>query len=884
MRLFPRDMRATFGDDMHEFVARRRAAVRGRAAVWLWIRLMADAMRHGVGARWDRLPARPFRRPMTPLSSRWSMESVVYDLHHALRTFLRQPGLSAAILLTLALGVGANTAVFSVLHAVLLRPLPFPQPDRLVMVWEKRPGEGVFDNVVSPADYLDWVRRSTSFTGLAAHTTATADLTGVGEPVQLRAAGVTSGFFDVLGVRPLHGRVFAPGEDTLGRHRVALVSFGLWRDRLGSDPHIVGRSLQLNDVPHEVIGVLPREFTAGLGERTPTPGEMADIWAPLVLQNGSEAPARASHFLSVYARLKPGVSVEAARDEMDRIGAQLSAEYPAENRNHGAHLVPLRERIVGPARNGLLIVMSAVAFLLLIACTNVANLLLARGAGRRREMAIRSAIGAARTRLLRQTLTESLALSTLGGLIGLPVAWWTIRWLVSEMPPALRSAGLERAQLDVPVLLFTSVVCLVVGLIVGMVPAWRGSSDGDTVGPLREGGRSPASLRRSVRTTLIVTQIALTALLLVGAGLMLRSLARVLAQPTGLATANRLTVTLTLPRARYANPDAVRRARRALDDRFNGIPGVIAAGANNNLPLTGSDARQGIVVEGYERSADDPPTRANTRIVTPRYFAAAGIALLEGRGFAASDDARSPFVVVINDTMARRYWRGRSAVGQRVRFTNDERWRQVVGVIADVRHWGLDREVSPELYMSHDQQPSSTLSYVLHTTGDPLSIVPVLKSHVAAVDPALPVGDVRTMDDVSARSVAARRWSAMLLGLFALLGTCLAGAGIYGVMTHVVALRTGEIGIRMTLGARPARMLQQVLGETLAHAAIGLAIGLGLAYVAAPLIAATLFEVRAADPVAFLGTGVVVFAVATAAALIPALRAMRVDPAQALNR
>jgi predicted permease len=867
--LFPRDVRASFGDDMVELFARQREQLHGASRVRFWLRVIADAVRHGIGERLDRM-----RQPQRQ-RSRWWMDTLGHDFRHACRLMIRQPGISATILLTLALGIGANTAVFSVVHAVLLRPLPYADPDRLVMIWEKRPAEGVMNNVVSPADFLDWAKTSQSFTSMAAYSADTADLTGVGDPVQVPLAGVTSAFFDVLGVRALHGRTFAIGEDVLGRHRIVVLSHAVWQQRFGGDASVIGRTIQLNGIPHEVIGILPRDFEF--------PGETADLWAPLVLQGGTEPPPRAAHFLNVYARLAPGVPFESARAEMDRIGNDLERAYPAMSQGHGAHVVPLREEIVAPARGGLLIVMSAVAFLLLIASTNVANLLLARGAGRRREMAIRSAVGAGRGRLLRQTLTESLVLSVLGGVAGLLIAWWTLQLLVSETPPVLRGAGLDRAQLDLPVLLFTLAVCVITGLIAGALPAWQVSSEelGD---PLREGGRSPVSLRRGLRFTLIATEVALTALLLVGAGLMLRSFVRVLSQPPGIETAKRLTVNLALPRTRYPDPDALRRARRNLDERFSGIPGVIAAGANNNLPLTASDARRGITIEGLERREGDSPVRSHTRIVTPSYFKAAGIKIREGRGFTSADDAVAPLVVVINDTMARRYWPGQSAVGKRMRFNDPNApWREVVGVIDDVKHWGLDREVNPETYMPHEQQPSATLTYVLHAAADPSVLVGPVTEHVRAFDADLPLGSVRTMEEVAAKSVGTRRWSALLLGMFAVLGLVLAAAGIYGVMAHLVSMRTGEIGIRMTLGARPVGVLRQILGEALVQASLGLGIGLVVAFAVMRGLESMLFQITAADPITFIGTMISVLVVAGLASAVPAIRAMRVDPIQALR-
>jgi putative ABC transport system permease protein len=800
------------------------------------------------------------------------METLRHDLRHAWRMLVRQPGMTATILLTLALGIGANTAVFSVVNAVLLRPLPYLDPERLVMIWEKRPAEGVMNNSVSPADFLDWARLNTSFTAMAALNGATADLTGVGNPVQLSVAAVSAAFFDVLGVNPFLGRMFSAGEDVAGRHRVVVLGHALWQQRFGADRTVVGRTIALNGIPHEVIGVLPREFEF--------PGEAADIWAPLPLQGGNEPPPRASHFLDVYARLKPGVSLEAARGEMDRIGQALEREHVDESRGHGAHVVGLREEIVGPARNGLLVVTAAVAFLLLIACTNVTNLLLVRGSGRRREMAIRAAVGAGRGRLLGQSLTESLLLSILGGAAGLAVAWWTVQLLVAETPPILSGVGLDRARLDLTVLAFTFVICVCTGLAAGALPAWHVAREepGD---PLREGGRSPISLRRRVRFALVAAEVALTVLMMVGAGLMLRSFIRVLAQPAGIDPANRLTVNLALPRARYPDGEAAKRARRALDERFGSTPGVIAAGATNIFPLTGSDARRGIIIEGQENR--EGPTRAHPRIVTPGYFRAAGITLKSGRDFTASDDARAPMVIVINDTMARRYWPGQDAIGKRVQFVGDPNWRQIVGVIADVKHWGLDRDVNPELYVPHEQQPGTTLSYVLHTSGDPIALVPTIAEHVRAVDPDLPLGAVRTLEEVASRSVAARRWSALLLGMFAMLGLILSAAGIYGVMGHLVSMRTGEIGIRMTLGARPARVLRLVLGEALVQAATGLTLGLVVAFTAMRGLDAMLFEVTAVDPITFACAGIAVLSVAGLAALIPAIRAMRVDPVRALR-
>ena len=805
------------------------------------------------------------------------MGAISHDVRYALRLLSKHPATSAAILLTLALGIGANAAVFAVVNAVLLRPLPYPQPDQLVMIWEQRPGESNFSNTVSPADFLDWAELNRSFAVMSALAGGTADLTGSGDPVQVPVANVSAPFFDVLGIRPLLGRTFQSGEDTTGQDRVAIVSHRLWRQRFGSDPTLIGRDIMLNGIAMQVVGVLRSDFEF--------PGEPTDVWMPLVLRDSSSAPPRAAHFLRVYGRLRDGQTITAAQTDMTRIGDQLSVTYPRENEGHGPRVVSWREDIVAPARRGLLIVMAAVAFVMLIACTNVATLLLARSAGRTRELAIRAAIGAARGRLLRQSLTESVVLAVLGGALGVAVSWWLLHLLVVQTPPSLSGAGLERARLDVPVLAFTTLICLVTAVIAGALPAWQVARTQPS-DPMRDaGGRSPLALRRSVRTLLVAGQVALTVLLVIGAGLMVRTFLRVLAQPAGIEVADRLVVNLTLPRARYPDRDAVRRGRRALDDRFATVSGVLAFGANNNLPLTGSDSRQGITVEGFQRVPGDNPVRAHIRIVTPGYFRAMSVQRHDGRLLTGTDDERAPLVVVINRTMAERYWPGRSAIGGRMRFNNaSEPWREVVGVIDDVKHWGLDREVNPELYLPHDQQPSATLTYVFHTTRDPLDAVAPIATQIKAVDPDLPLGSVRTFDDVAATSMAARRWSALFLALSAIVAVVLAAAGIYGVMSHVVALRTAEIGIRLSLGARPATMLRDVIGDTLLNAAVGVALGLVGALAAARALQALLYDIAPADPMTFAATATVVLVIAVMAALSPARRAMRVDPVDALRQ
>jgi len=811
------------------------------------------------------------------------MDTLSHDVRYAVRTFFKQPALSATMVVTLALGIGANTAVFSVVHAVLLRDLPYPDPARLVMLSEKRPAEGRMTGPVSPADFLDWSNLNHSFTAIAAFSPDRVDLTGSGDPLQASAGTVTAEFFDVLSVHPLYGRTFNRDEDVSGRHRVVVLGHAIWQQRFGGSPSAIGQTVLLNGVAHEIIGVLPRDFESPAPALGQAPLGSPDVWLPLAIRGGNDAPTRTIHFLFVYGRLKAGVRLEEARSEMDAVGRQLEALHPAENRGHGANVSSLRDQIVSPVQRGLVVLAAAVAFVLLIACTNVANLLLARAAGRRRELAIRIAVGAARGRLLRQALTESLVVAMLSGLVGLGGAFLMLQVLVAETPPVLRGVGLDRASLNSTVLGFTLLVCIATGVIAGLLPAWRASRE-DPGEPLREGGRAPASLPKRVRMTLIAAEVALTSVLLVGAGLMLHSFERVISQPSGIEIDHRLTATVTLARSRYGDVDRLRRARYEIERRLRGIPGVIAAGSTNMLPLTGADRRGGITIEGLETREDDAPTRAHPRVVTPDYFRAVGIRVTAGRPFSEDDNALAPRVAIVNETMARRYWPASSPLGQRVRFNAvQEPWRQIVGVIADVRHWGLDREVNPEVYLPFDQEPGAVLNFVLHTTVDPVQVVAPVTRAVHEFDPNLPLGNTRPLEDVAARSIAARRWSAVLLGSFAFVAIVLAGVGIYGVMSQLVSSRTSEIGIRLALGARPARVLRQLVGEGLMHTVVGLGLGLTASLLVTRGLQGLLYEINPADPAAMVFAAATLLLIALVACIVPARRAMRIDPVVALR-
>jgi putative ABC transport system permease protein len=883
---FPRRVRRDFGEDMERlFEAQRRAVRESRdGAGRFWISVVLDAFVHGTAERIS-IAGESLRAFWLRLRNwRVLMAAFAHDLKHAVRLLVRQPGVTIVAMVTLALGIGANAAIFSAVDAILLRPLPYEEPDRLVMVWEKRQAEGVLDNLVAAADYLDWARMNTVFDSIAAFGQTTRDLTGSGDPVRLGTGAVTPAFFDVFRIKMQLGRTFDAGEGIQGRNRVVILSHGAWQRRFGSDPAIVGRTIMLNGFSYEIVGVLPVTFEF--------PDPTLEIWTTLAFEGTPEPPSRDTHNYFVYGRLKPGVSLQQARVEMDRLGNQLSIQYPETNRTHGIWVTNLRDQIAGPMqrsaaqasglRSGLLLLLAAVAFVLLIACVNVANLLLARAAGRRREMAVRAAIGAGRSRLAAQALTESLVLGLAGGIAGLLVGYWGIVALREFAPKGAQIVGLEHLALDGRVLAFAFLLSIVTGLVFGLLPAFQLAKQ-DVNLALKDGGRTAGSIRRRLRLALVVSEIALASLLLVGAGLTLRSFQTLLRAQPGFTSDGVLTSVVALPISRYRNNETLVTAVEQIEGRFAAIPGVRAVGATSLLPLSGQDSRRGVVVEGRV-APPDTPTRAHPRSVTPGYFRAMGIQLVSGRFFTDADRATAPPVAIVNETMARSYWPGKSPVGSRVRYTGTQEIREVVGVIRDVRHWGLDAQVNPEMYVPYPQLPISGVTFaVAAQSGVPASLSSAIREELRAFDPNLPLSNVRTMSDVAARSVGGRRAAMVLLAVFGVFALVLAAAGIYGVMSHLVALRTSEIGVRVTLGARPLELMRLILQEGLVQTAIGLAIGLGASVLVMRGFQTMLYEVNPADPFTLITVAVVLMITAAVACAIPARRAMRVDPVQALR-
>lgn len=802
------------------------------------------------------------------------MSTSLHDLRYAVRLLVKAPGFTAVAILTFALGVGANTAVFSVVNSVLLRPLPYEGAEALVRIWGTRSDRAELLGNISPQDFEDWRARSSAFEELGAHAVADVSLTGVGEPQTLLAGRVTEGFFRLLRVRPSLGRTFRPEEDEPGGADVVILSHELWRTRFGSDEDVVGRSITLDGRPHTVIGVAPANFRP-----PPYSREIAsvrDLWLPVKIgpRNG-----RGGRWLTAIARLGPGATIEGAQAEMDGIMARLEQLYPESNAGRGVSIAPLHEAIVGSLRPALLVLLGAVAFVLLIACVNLSNLLVMRFGEREGEMALRAALGAERGRLVRQLLTESLALAVLGGAVGLLLAAWVTEAIVS-----LAASGIPRADevsVDGRVLLFTLALSAAVGLAIGSIAA-VGSSHGDAAGLLKLGGRSSAGVgRRRLRSALVVAETALALMLLVGAGLMLKSFWTLRGVDPGFDRESVLTFDLSPPRSDYPGRVEVLAFYDQLYERLAASPGVEGVGAITMLPLRRSASCDGFSIDARPWLSPGDQECAEFRVVGGQYFDAMGIPILRGRGFDRRDDSQSAPIAVINDAMARRYWPGGDPIGERL--TYDEP-REIVGVVGDVRHFGLASDPRPEVYLYQPQYPwSRSLTVAVKTSGEAPLFLPVVRSEIASIDPRLPLGHVETIESLIAGSIAEPRFRTLLLLIFAGLALALAVVGIYGVTSYAVSRRTREIGVRMALGAQRRDVLRHVMGQGLRLATLGIVIGLAGSFALTRTLSSLLYEVSATDPVTFISVGVLMAAVALAAHLVPGSRATRVDPMEALR-
>ncbi len=805
------------------------------------------------------------------------MNTLWQDIHFAVRMLLKNWSVSAIIVVLLALGIGANTTIFSVVNAALLRPLPYADPDRLVRLTEDSPN--VPQMSISYPNFIDWRDQNKVFSGIAAMQFRTLNLTGKDEPERLAGRAVSAELFDVLGVKPALGRSFAPEEDRPGANPVCIVSNGLWQRRFGSDPGLVGEQITLNGASYTVIGVLPASYAYG----TPT-----DVFVPIGLR-ADEMKERGSHpGIYAVARLKPGVTVETARAELIAMAERIGAQYGM--KGNSATLTSLSEAFVGDIRTTLLILLGAVGFVLAIASANVANLLLARAATRQKEMAIRSALGAGRLRIVRQLLTESLLLAIAGGFIGVLLALWGIDLLRSASADSLPSTAV--IKLDGSVLFFALLVSLLTGIVFGLAPALAAMKT-DLQDTLKEGGRSStAGGRRSwLRSTLVVTEVALSLVLLIGAGLLIKSFVRILDTDPGFKPQNLLTMQLAL-NAKKDEGGKVLNFFNDLNGRIAGLPGVQSAAFSNGIPL-GQTADTSFAIVGRPKAEPGKQPQTMLYITSPDYLRAMGIRLVKGRFFTAQDMQRSPRVAVIDETFARQQFPDQEALGQRIAGDGkDNPDAEIVGIVAHVKHFGLDavERVQPQLYLPFNQAPDDMLPFlaprmniVIRTTADPLNLTAAVRRQVQALDPNQPVYNVSTMEQTLDQSLVTQRLSMMLLASLASLALILAAVGIYGVMSYTVTQRSHEIGIRMAIGALPRDVFKMVIARGMMLALIGVAFGLVGAFALTRLMATMLYGVEPTDPTTFVSIGILLTGVALVACYLPGRRATKVDPVVALR-
>jgi putative ABC transport system permease protein len=807
------------------------------------------------------------------------MESFVRDLQYGFRTLARSRGFAFAALLTLALGIGANTAIFSVVNGVVLRPLPYGEPDRIAILWLNNTPEGIEEDITSFPTFSDWRERSTSFSHMAAIAGTNRNLTGSGDPEQVRAALVTADFFGVMASDAAVGRTLLPEENEPGREQVAVLSHGLFTRRFGGDASVVGSTIQLNGTPHTVVGVMPRGFAF--------PDDV-ELWLPLAPVAGlaQTMESRGSLWLQVLGRLGDDASIVGAQTEMTRISEALAEEYP-QQQGYGVKVEPLHEDVVGDVRPALFVLFGAVAFVLLIACSNVANLLLARGAARQREVAVRLALGADRGRVVRQLLTESLVLSLAGGVIGLLLAWWAVGLLVAGAPADL--PRVDAIGFDGRVVGFGVLASLITGLVFGAAPALQASRTELTT-TLREGGRGAtgAALLDRLRPVLVAAEVALALILLAGAGLLVRSFAALQGVDAGFETEDRLTFRVTLPGGeRYAGEGAVERFFASLEDRLESTPGAESVAAVSNLFLSRLPNMAPITIEGQPpRGPDDARISVTMDAALGDLPSTLGIDVVRGRWFEPSDDDRVAPVAVVNETFVATFLAGEEAVGRRFVFGDpgeNNEWITIVGIVQDTKRSGLAEPVRPEALFHHPQFTTNTLQFVVTARGDALALGPAVRAAVNDLDPEQPIAQLSTIDATIGEAVATRRFVMQLLALFSAVAVVLAAIGIYGVMAYLVSQRTRELGVRMAIGARPRNVLALVMRDAALYVAPGLLIGTIGALALSRFLRTQLYGVSATDPLTLIGVAVLFTLVALVASGVPAYRAARVDPMEALR-
>ncbi len=807
------------------------------------------------------------------------METNLQDLRYGLRQLLRSPGFTAVAIITLALGIGANTAIFSFVDAVLLKPLPYPHPERIVSVWEKHPG-GV-RNFISTLNFLDWKRQNHCFQFLSAVAWDTATLTGSGRPQELNVQRVSASYFKVLGVGATLGRTFAPSEDQVGKDQEVVLSNRIWQSRFGGDPKIIGRKITLDAKAYTIICVLPAnsEFDQS----------WAVMWLPLAFRPADMT--RNYHWLSAIARLKPGVTLKQARAQMDAIGARIAALYPDSNKGWGVTVDPYIDEVIGSQlRRSLWVLLAAVGAVLLIGCANLANLTLARGTDREHEIAIRSALGARRLRLIRQLLTENIFLGILGGVAGLALGDALMRGIKLWLPPDMLPPQ-ANVHMDYGVLLFTLAIGILTGILFGLAPALSGTRP-DLAGSLKEGGRTTAGLtRHRMRTALVVAEVTLSFVLLTGAGLLIRSFNRLASVNPGVDTTNVLAMDLPMPLTEFSNSATLTNYLREITDNVRGVPGVRDAAITDRPPMEGFANGAPFLIQGRSYLNYSQRPVCGFKVVGPSYFYTVGMRLLKGRGLAETDVAGAPPVTVINETMAKLYFKGEDPIGKRIlirQLVPGKRGRgpeipwQVVGVVADEKVFSLDEDF-PVIYVTFYQSPGTRISLVVRAAMNPSLLTRSIEQAIWNVNKNQAVANVQTLEEIKSQSVAPARLRTVLLAIFAGIAVLLAAAGIYGVLSYSVAQRVHEMAIRLALGASPGDLLKLVIGKAMLMVLVGLGLGVAGARALTRVLASLLYDTSPMDPMTWAAAGGLLAAVALLACYIPARRATKVDPMAVLR-